>query len=1008
MLAIYKRELKTYFTSLFTYVYYGMFFLITGIFFATYCLTSYSTQFGYYVLSRSYYVIVAVIPLCTMRLLSQERRNKTDQLLFTAPVSAFSILLGKYLATLTYVLLPVVISVLYPVFISMHGKMSVPFVFASYLGVVLVTLVLLSMGMFISSLTTNATLAAVISYAVYVLILLARFVESLAGNHDALYNFLHEISIYNKFNDMFSGIVRSGDILFLLLLTICFFVLALLVLESRRQSGKRIAAYMAATVLAGTVLGAVFLLNTRVFDFTAEKLLTLSEETRQEVSSIQKPTQIYYMGLKSRANATYHELLAAYADLNENITVEYIDVQNNSGFRQQYLPDASAISESSILVACGDKTIYLNADDYITLTQTSAYSEERSLEIEEQLTRAIVYTNTETADKLCVLSGHGEEGLNSGFENLLLLNNYELEEVNLPSAITSMQDAIPASCKAVLLNAPQSDFSKDEIEVLEQYLQDGGKLFVTLDPLNEQLENLYAFLKEYGLEVVSGVVVEREEGFYVDNTPFYLMPEIEENQYTQEFLKDNLHVLTMTSKGIRKNGQAGGYVSTDILTTSGTAFSKVSNFEDDQLTVKSEEDIAGPFSVASCAISPDKGTLFLLASNIFFNEDADRESNGANRRFFIEMLSQLTGTTPGIWIEGKNVGSQIALYPNNSLGVLKIMTIIVLPLIILLFGIVILFLRKKGILMFGLLVCAGVFSCHQAVKADWIETPEGTQYEQTEGQYAVGFTQIQGKRYYFNADGYLKKGKFKVKEDGNTAYYYADKQGVIQTGLIETKKYIYQTDETGKILTGFVDIAGQRYYFNENAEPVTGWFQWEGNWYYGEDKGRLATGFLELNGYRYYMNPDGSKVSNTVMLIDGITYVFNEDGSVDENSTLMYPVLEYINNVRAASGKSPVELNTRLQACAMLRAADLPQGYGVSSQTMESLLSTRGVKCTSGYELSYGGVPDYSIQRLIEDMKKDANLHQVLQGNVSQLGLGIYEQNGISYYDFVLICTDNH
>lgn len=699
MSAIFLKELKSYFTSLSAYIYFGIYFLLTGIFFVTDCLNTYSTQFGYYVLSRTFFVMVAVIPFCTMRLLAQERRHKTDQLLFTAPVSAFSILAGKYLATVVYVLLPVILSAVYPIMIAMHGEMSIRFLIGTYIAVVLVTLVLLSIGMFLSSLTTNIVLAALMSYAVYVLILLGRIAEGVTSDVDNLYQFFHEISIYNKYNDMISGIVRSGDILYLLLLVICFFLLTLLVLESRRQTGKQIAGYMVAVVAVTLVMGTVFLSNTKVYDFTAEQLLTLSEDTKQAVAEVDQPTEIYYMGVRSRANATYRELMTAYQNLNDNITVEYVDVENDSMFRAQYLNNVNAVHEGSLLVVCGDKSIYLDSNNYIISTWTSAYSYERKLMVEEQLTRAIIYTNVEEADKLCVLTGHEEESLNSGFENLLLLNNYELKNVNLTSAITDIKEIIPEDCRAAFINAPQSDFSEDELAVLREYLQNGGKLFVTLDPLNEELENLYDFLRDYGLEVTSGVVIEQEQGRYAYDTPYYLIPQIQDTEYTKDILKDKLVVLTMTSKGIRKNGEANGYVCTDILTTSPHAFSKVSNFDTEQIATKSEDDIAGPFSVASCAKNPKAGAVFLLTSNVFFNEDADLESMGANRRFFVEILSELTDTEASVWIDGKNVGNQMALYPSKTQPLLKVVTIIVIPIVILVVGIIVVWSRKTGIFL---------------------------------------------------------------------------------------------------------------------------------------------------------------------------------------------------------------------------------------------------------------------------------------------------------------------
>ena len=104
-------------------------------------------------------------------------------------------------------------------------------------------------------------------------------------------------------------------------------------------------------------------------------------------------------------------------------------------------------------------------------------------------------------------------------------------------------------------------------------------------------------------------------------------------------------------------------------------------------------------------------------------------------------------------------------------------------------------------------------------------------------------------------------------------------------------------------------------------------------------------------------------------------------------------------------------MNSKVQACAVLRAADLVNGYGQTESdtgtTLEALLRNRGVKCSGGYEFSYGGVADYGIERLIADMEKDLNLMQVVKdGTVSETGLGIYEKDGIYYYDIIFIMAE--
>ena len=694
MIAILKRELKMYYSSLFAYIYYAVFFLVTGIFFALCLLDTYSTEFGYYVLGAVFYVVVLMLPFCTMKLFAVERKYKTDQLLFTAPVSSFSILFAKYLATFIFTMLPLLLSVIYPILISNYGTMDVRFLLASYLGCFLVMVLFMTIGIFVSTLTTNAVLAVVISYVIYALIILSRMIEALVPVAGVRL-FVHELSAFNKFNDMISGIVRSGDIIYLCTLTIVFFLLTWIVLESRRVSFTKTFTQGITVVCIGALVCFLGFANSKVYDFTAESLLTLSEQTMQLVEGIQKDTTVYYIGHESTANATYRELLNKYDDMNEHLKIEYKDVSTDLEFQTKYMSELSYINEASMLVVCGERHIYLDSVDYVTSKMINSYSNESILEIESQLTKAIYYVNQDETTLISTVTGHSEHGLNSEFSNMLSLSGFELKSVDLPSQVGSLHNAFRDDCEIVFINAPQTDYTKEEIKLLEDYLEDGGNIFVVLDPLTDELENLYAFLKKYGLDVQPGIVIERQSGMYTENIMYYLVPELMECSFTENIINENMYIYTMTSKGILPNGSGNGYQCEDLLMTSGKSFSKINDYEN--LDTDGEYDIGGPFSVASCAQSETKGSLFLLGSDVFFHEEADAASLSANRRFFLEVMNKLVDNASAIWIDGKQVGNQVALYPYHSQRFVKVFVIGIVPIVIILIGIIVICIRNKNI-----------------------------------------------------------------------------------------------------------------------------------------------------------------------------------------------------------------------------------------------------------------------------------------------------------------------
>lgn len=293
---------------------------------------------------------------------------------------------------------------------------------------------------------------------------------------------------------------------------------------------------------------------------------------------------------------------------------------------------------------------------------------------------------------------------------------------------------------------------------------------------------------------------------------------------------------------------------------------------------------------------------------------------------------------------------------------------------------------------------------YQSGYASWIEDENGIHYKNDDGEFVTGFQVIDDNTYYFSKVGNLLKGKIYV--ENQDAYYYADENGIIQYGLIDNENHFYITDENGKIKTGFVDYNHQRYYFDSSGELVTGWFKDLEDWYYSDDNGRLMVGFINVDGYRYYLAENGKRVSDAVMEIDGTTYVFNKDGSINENATSLYPWIYSMNEKRKALGLKDFSINTKVQACAILRASDLVNGYSVSkeSQPLKKMLNDRGVSTSGGYEFSYGGITGYNMEQLLKDIEKDKKYLQVLQDeSITDVGVGVYNQDGTNYYDVIFI-----
>ncbi len=171
MLAIYKRELRSYFQSMTGCVFVAFLVLFTGIYFTAYNLTAGYPYFSY-TLSGSLIVFIVGIPLITMRSFSEERKNKTDQLLLTAPVSLTKVVLGKYFAMVTVVAVPNLIFCLFPLIIKMNGTAYLKVDYISIAVFFLLGCVYLAIGMFMSTLTESQIIAFVSTFGVLLLLYL--------------------------------------------------------------------------------------------------------------------------------------------------------------------------------------------------------------------------------------------------------------------------------------------------------------------------------------------------------------------------------------------------------------------------------------------------------------------------------------------------------------------------------------------------------------------------------------------------------------------------------------------------------------------------------------------------------------------------------------------------------------------------------------------------------------------------------------------------------------------
>ncbi len=237
--AIYRREMGAFFTSGLAYVFLSVYFLFAGYFFYQGTLVMGTTNTAS-MFSNLFMIVLILIPILTMKLFSEEKKQKTDQGLLTAPVGLWSIVLGKYFAALTLFAIAESIVFIYALILSGYGNVVWATLLANYLAMLLLGAAFIAVGVFISSLTENQMASAVASFLALMFLYLLDIVASSITAEDGILGFVKEtllsLSFYEKYIEFTMGLFNLSSVIFYLSAVFLFNFFTVRVFEKRRWS----------------------------------------------------------------------------------------------------------------------------------------------------------------------------------------------------------------------------------------------------------------------------------------------------------------------------------------------------------------------------------------------------------------------------------------------------------------------------------------------------------------------------------------------------------------------------------------------------------------------------------------------------------------------------------------------------------------------------------------------------------------------------------------------------
>lgn len=748
MLAIYKKECRAYFMSVIGFVFLAFFLAVTGIYTVVLNMVSAYSNFEY-VLDSISFIFILLAPILTMRIMAEEKRQKTDQLLYTSPISVEKIVMGKYLSVLTLFGIATAVCMTFPLILSRYGTVDFVKAYEGILGFFLLGAAYLAMGMFVSSLTESQVVAAVLSFlfflfmywmpgissllpsdhlsgflilcglGIFAALILYSIIRSIriavlaavlsAGGLTAAYIFKPEmydgilsklceaLSVAGRFENFTAGILDAASVIYYLsIIGLSLFFTVVWIKSSFTAQRLKSGAYQ--SILTAVVICITIMINLVAgqagitIDLSSDSMYTLTPDTTKLAGKLEDDVTIYYIAAQGKEISQVENILMQYKGISSRLKVKKKDPVLYPTFTSAYTEEGA--SDNSVIVVNETTGIskYISLDQMLIseMDYQSYQMDTTAVDVEGQVTAAIQYVTAKDLPVLYQVRGHGEVELGTS-----IVSGIEKLNMSIKSLETISIEAIPKDCDILLINAPTVDISKEETEIVKVYLEEGGSAVLTTGYTEKPLENYSSLLGSYGLQVEDGIVFE-EEGNYISGYPSYLLAEPGDHEIVAEL---DTYVVAAISLGMRADQEVRSSVSIEpFLTTSGKAYSKV-NLESDTIE-KEPEDISGPFILGAAVTESFDGKetkLAVFSTPYFIEETFLSKGQFDNEKVFLNSLSWMSsGVENNLSIPSRSVAQTYLSVLPSTIVVWGVIMVLVIPVGLLITGVIIWLRRRKA------------------------------------------------------------------------------------------------------------------------------------------------------------------------------------------------------------------------------------------------------------------------------------------------------------------------
>lgn len=431
-------------------------------------------------------------------------------------------------------------------------------------------------------------------------------------------------------------------------------------------------------------------------DFTSEKTYTVTDESKERVSSIEKQVNIYLIGYTDDDSATI--LAKQYNKSNSNINVEAVDITKRADLAQKYGIDSN--DSRGIIVECGEKNKVLTDNDFYTYDMTTYDSIDIT---EEKLTSSILTVTTDDIPNVYFLTGYSEITLNNGMNYLAAYLENEVMEIKELDLLA--KGNVPEDCSTLVITTPNKDFADIVSNAIIKYINNGGNILWLNSSYGaaKDLPNVNKVLATFGIDAFSaGYIMETDTDKMLSGAPYMVLPDVGYSDFTSKI--NEVLLAEPTKINIQENEKLENLKveKEEILTASEKSFFR-SDFKQNSES-KTEKDKEGEFTVGAMltkTIKDDvKSVLVIYGDNYFVSDTTVTENSQTpillaydNKDLIISSISYLTEREDNVTI--RKTTDTVTYTATKTQDIIITAVIFTVPCLIIIAGIVVWQVRRR-------------------------------------------------------------------------------------------------------------------------------------------------------------------------------------------------------------------------------------------------------------------------------------------------------------------------